>query len=99
MALDTGATYTLISPEAARSLGYALNRRSKTVPITTPSRTETVPLVRVRAIQCMGRQLRNVDVICHTLPKKATVEGLLGLNFLNKFNLSLFFKDHFLEIR
>lgn len=98
MALDTGATYTLISPEAAVSIGYHPTRARKTTIITTPTSVEYVPLIRLSKIRCLGQLIHYFDVVCHSLPPESTVDGLLGLNFLNRFNLSLFFRDHYLEI-
>ncbi len=42
--------------------------------------------------------MRDVKVVVHDLPPTSRVDGLLGLNFLNNFNLKLMFKKGYLEI-
>ena len=82
MALDTGATYTMIPLEIAQDIGYDPASIKKRSEISTASGLILVPLITVSEVKALGLGLRNIDVICHSLPSESPVEGLLGLNFL-----------------
>ncbi|MEA3369061.1 MAG: retropepsin-like aspartic protease [Candidatus Ratteibacteria bacterium] len=85
MALDTGATYTMIPAEIARDIGCNPEASKKQIEISTASGLILCPLVTVSAIKSCGLNLKNIEVICHSLPHESPVEGLLGLNFLLHF--------------
>ena len=82
MALDTGATFTMIPPEIATDIGYDPVLSKKRIEISTASGSIITPMLNVKSISCLGTKVSNVDVVCHNLPSQSPVEGLLGLNFL-----------------
>ncbi|MBI4357796.1 MAG: retroviral-like aspartic protease family protein [Candidatus Omnitrophica bacterium] len=99
MALDTGATFTMIPPEATLSIGINPADPSRMREITTGSGTVYCPIVTIPEFTAFGSKVKNLEVFCHTLPPESPVDGLLGLNFLKQFDLRLNFKKGFLEIR
>jgi predicted aspartyl protease len=99
MALDTGATYTMIPWKVVESLGYEPALSEKRTSVVTTSTIEVVPLITMECIKVLGVKADNVDVACHDLPPKSRTEGLLGLSFLNRFNIDLHFKKRTLEIK
>lgn len=98
MALDTGATYTMIPVEAALAAGRDPSRSRKKIEITTGSGIEYVPLIVIPEFRAFGVRIKNLEVICHNLPTQSPVEGLLGLNFLNKSKLMIDFSAHTIRI-
>lgn len=96
---DTGATYTMIPWKVAESLGYDPALSRKRTSIVTASTTETVPLITIKALSTLGHKVDEVEVACHDLPPKSRVDGLLGLSFLKNFDINLYFKRGFLEIK
>lgn len=82
MALDTGATYTIISLETAIAIGYNPVLSQRHIEITTASGVAIAPVIKVRSIACLGKEVKNLEVICHDLPQQSPAKGLLGLNFL-----------------
>lgn len=98
MALDTGATYTLIPFEAAMAAGINPVRAKKQIEIVMGGGIVMAPLIRVPSFKAFGYEVKNLEVICHNLPPESSVEGLLGLNFLIQFNVLLKFLEHSLEI-
>lgn len=82
MALDTGATYTMIPIEIACDIGYDPATTRKRIEISTANGLILAPLIDIAKISAFGFSLKNVSVICHDLPPESPVEGLLGLNFL-----------------
>ena len=92
LALDTGATMTMVSRRTLAYLGYDPLGVSDRVPITTGSGVEYVPEITIASIQSLGHEYRNFPVLCHTLPPSATVDGVLGLDFLRDKRLVLDFR-------
>ena len=83
LALDTGATYTMIPAEKVIITGYKFPpSKEKSVRISTASGIEYVPLVNISLFKCLGITVKNIEIVCHDLPSESPVEGLLGLNFL-----------------
>jgi predicted aspartyl protease len=83
MALDTGATFTMIPPEKIIATGHKIPTvQEKMIKIFTASGTEYVPVVTISSLTCLGVTVRDIEVVCHDLPPESPVEGLLGLNFL-----------------
>jgi predicted aspartyl protease len=81
LALDTGATGSMINWDVAVLLGYDPASVKERIQITTGSGVEFAPRIAIKKVQIMGRSLENFLMLCHTLPPSATVDGLLGLDF------------------
>ena len=81
LALDTGATGSMINWDVAVLLGYDPASAKERIQVTTGSGVEFAPRIVVQKIEILGRSLENFPVLCHTLPPSATVDGLLGLDF------------------
>lgn len=93
LALDTGATTTVINSGMLLSIGYDPALSSDRVQITTGSGVEFVPRLVMKRLIALGRELTDFSVLCHTLPPSAGVDGLLGLDFLRGYTLRVDFKD------
>jgi len=98
VALDTGATYTMIPWDFAEALGYEPSLSKHRVTIVTASGTEKAPIITLNSISVLGKEARNVDCVVHDLPQVSRVEGLLGLSFLKNFSILLNFRQGILRI-
>jgi predicted aspartyl protease len=98
LALDTGTTLTLIPPETAVAIGYDPAAATERFEITVAGAQVSAPVITVKSLTVLGRTVRNLQVICHTLPSASPVNGLLGLNFLRQFNVLLRFRSGRLEL-
>ncbi|MBI3317778.1 MAG: clan AA aspartic protease [Candidatus Omnitrophica bacterium] len=96
--LDTGASITTLSHEAALDIGCDPARATRRTEIMTASSVERVPLIVIPLMEVLGHRLRNLEVVCHDLPPVSPVVGLLGLNFLKHFDLHLNFRSRTLEL-
>jgi len=85
--VDTGASFTVISREAAKELGITIDENTPFIPITTASSVIFNPLVTLRSIRVGEAEIENVDVLVHNLPGRSA--GLLGNSFLSKFKVVL----------
>ena len=97
--LDTGASFTIVSTDVLVRLGYdpadpALERQR----IITGSGVEAAPALPVRSASAIGQKVKMLEVLCHDLPAESGVDGLLGLNFLKEFKLTIRFQRGIVEL-
>ncbi len=98
MALDTGATYVMVSWDIAEKLSLKPELSRERIETVTASGVEKSPLIELPSLSLAGKEVNNVKSIVHDLPSKSYVDGLLGLSFLKNFNVCLNFKEGILEI-
>jgi predicted aspartyl protease len=92
LALDTGATATLINVGMLVALGYDPASAPDRTQVTTGSGVEYAPRITLRRIRALGLVRQRMTVLAHTLPPSAGVDGLLGVDFLRGEKLSIDFK-------
>jgi predicted aspartyl protease len=93
LALDTGATITLINSEIIVLLGYNPATSAYRIQVTTGSGVELCPRVTVQRLEALGKSINDFSVLCHTLPPTSQVDGLLGLDFFRGFQISIDFRN------
>ena len=87
--LDTGAAMTLVLPEVLDDLGYGARDGDKITGISTANAAiEQGYRLRVRYFQALGFEFRDFRIHAHELPDYG-VEGLLGMDFLEKFDFDV----------
>ena len=91
--LDTGASLTIVANDIMAQLGYdpanpGLDRQR----IIMGSGIEYAPRTSVRSATAIGQKVTNLEILCHDLPPESGVDGLLGLNFLRHFKLTIRFR-------
>lgn len=91
LAVDTGASITMISIESALAIGIDPFKATRHIEITTTNGVILTPIITIPSFTCFGIDVKNMDVICHNLPAESSVEGLLGLNFLKSAKVSIDF--------
>lgn len=91
LALDTGATDTMVDANRLTSLGYNLSE-FPLVKIMTANGTAQVPNLTVARISALGQERTDFPLLAHTLPPTATVDGVLGLDFLRGHVLNIDFR-------
>lgn len=98
MAIDTGATYTLIPWKIVQALGIDLTNSKETITIVTASTTEESPIVEIPSIFALGKETKNIKAVIHDLPPASRVDGLLGLNILQALKIKIDFEKNIIEI-
>ncbi|MBI2917359.1 MAG: retroviral-like aspartic protease family protein [Chloroflexi bacterium] len=93
LALDTGATATMINVAPLTAIGYDPSLAPDRVQVTTGSGVEYAPLLRVTRIKSIGQERLDFPVLAHTLPPSASIDGLLGLDFLRRQMLQIDFRQ------
>ena len=92
LALDTGATSTLVNVGMLVAIGYDPALTVERVQVTTGSGVEFAPRVVLLRVSALGQERLGFPVLAHTLPPSVNVDGLLGLNFFRGLNLAIDFR-------
>ena len=82
LALDTGATDSVINVAVLVFIGYDPALAAERVQVTTGSGVEFAPRVSLERILALEQVRNDFRVLAHTLPPTAGIDGLLGLDFL-----------------
>lgn len=98
LALDTGASATMISAKKLAEVGYDLDKPKDEIYITTGSGLIFVPKIGIEKLTSLGKTKENFIVIAHDLPPTASVDGVLGLDFLRGNILTVDFVQGFIEL-
>ena len=95
--VDTSAAMTILSWEILEGLGYNPAGTRERVRLVTVSGVEFVPRITVESFYCLGEEVRDFPVICHDLPFNY-VDGLLGMDFLRRFDVTIHPKRGIIEV-
>lgn len=98
LALDTGAIMTVVSNSVLLDMGYDPFAASEQVEVTTGSGVVVVPQIEISRIEALGQEQQNFLILCHSFPPSATVNGVLGLDFLRDKRLVLDFRTGILTL-
>ena len=98
LALDTGATTTVIPTAVALALGYNLSNPKGQIGLLTASGAASAKVITVRKLTAIGETVEDIEVLCHNLPGNSAIKGLLGLNFLKHFNVNISFSTGTIEL-
>ncbi len=92
LALDTGATTTLVNVAVLTCIGYDPAMETERFQVTTGSGIEFVPRVALEKLEALGQIEEAFSVYSHTLPASTGVDGILGLDFFRDRNLNIDFR-------
>ena len=92
LALDTGATTTLINTDVMVLVGYDPATAAERIQVTTGSSIEFCAQMIIDRIESIEHVREGFPVLCHTLPPSAQVDGLLGLDFFRHCRLEIDFQ-------
>lgn len=87
--VDTGASYTTISPAAAQAAGIQLPDNPTVLSFHTANGVIQAPLGTLRSMEIGGFELNDVTVAIHDVFPDPAIAGLLGQNFLSQFRLEI----------
>ncbi len=87
--IDTASAYTILSQEILEFIGCNPAIASKKQRIISASGHIIVPVVSVGRFSCFEKTIDDFNVLGHTLTFGVYVDGLLGMDFLSKFNIEI----------
>jgi predicted aspartyl protease len=91
LALDTGASRTLIRASILTAVGFDLSAATRHRNIRAATGGARAPVVELRQLLVLGQARTNFEVAAHELPPAVTYDGLVGLDFLRGLVLTLDF--------
>ena len=65
--------------------------------LTTANGLILAPEVRIEEFHSLGQAVRPFPVLAHTIPLGSQVSGVLGMNFLRRFPITLDFRQGVIE--
>lgn len=86
--IDTGASFTVISPAMATQLGIVPDPNGPKIRIHTAGGIREAPMVRLATLDLGGLTVRDLDVVVMEFPGAKDI-GLLGLDYLKHFRMTL----------
>ena len=93
LAVDTGASQTMIKVGLLVAVGYDPSLVPERVQVTTGSGVEYAPRVVVSRMKALGSERERLPVLAHTLPTSAHIDGLLGLDYMGDQTLVIDFRE------
>ncbi len=96
--VDTGAAFTAISQRAAIETKVDVTP-VRQMRIVSAHRVAHVPIIRIDAFQVGSRCVENMEVMVLPLPSELRTDGLLGVNFLEKFRVTFEFDQETIILR
>ncbi len=87
--VDTGATYTVITPRLAKKLGVQITPDTPRISIITANGHIKAPLVTLDHFSIGRLELNNVQVVVQDLGNDLLLAGLIGMNFFKGMDLSV----------
>jgi predicted aspartyl protease len=98
LALDTGATRSLVNAGILVSIGCDPALADERYQVTTGSGVEFVPVVTVKRLSTLGMTREGFSLLSHTLPPSSCVDGLLGVDFLHGTSLHIDFRQDVISL-
>ncbi len=89
----------MISRQAAARLGIDTTRPLRTQPLAGVGHTSAVPFVRLDCVQVGASVGTGIEASVFDLPPLFRVDGVIGLNFLRRFRITLEFDTRTLMFR
>ena len=91
LALDTGASDTMLRPSKLATIGYDFADAPK-VEVTMGNGVVQVPDITLSRISALDQERFNFRVLAHALPPESTIDGVLGLDFMRNHLLTIDFR-------
>ena len=85
--VDTGAAFSLLSPAILRAVGIDPAQARAQQRIATASGYVVAPVVTIPRLQCLGQHCNQCQALAHALPFGSSINGVLGMDFLERFPL------------
>jgi len=82
--VDTGSAFSLVSPTILRAVGIDLAQAIMHQRIVTANGYVVAPIVVIPRLECLGQRFDQYRVLAHTLPFGSALNGVLGMDFLER---------------
>ena len=89
LALDTGSSATMVTPDVTDALGYGARGGLKRTVIRSAIGDEPGYMMKVARFEALGFAVDDFPMHVHDLPDGHDIDGLLGLSFLRRFDYTV----------
>ena len=96
--LDTGASITTLTPDAARRLNLSYDS-GRSISLATAGGLVSAPIIEVSGFSVGAAEVERLQVGILPLPGEGGFDGLLGMNFLQQFSSSINQQDGVLHLQ
>lgn len=93
VAVDTGATDTVLDLGLLIAAGYDAALAPNQVPMVSGTGMSYVPSLTVTRLTALGQSRATFPVLGHTFPPATSIDGVLGLDFLRGGILTIDFRS------
>jgi len=97
--VDTGAAITMLSQRVAEEMGLDWEHPLRQDRVASVHQVVRAPVVRLASLQVGSQRLSDVEVLVVPLPSELRVDGVLGVNFLERFRPTFEFEQAVLVLR
>jgi predicted aspartyl protease len=98
MAIDTGATFSLVNKEILADLGFDPDECTDMYRVTTGNGTGEMLRIITQSVESVGIRRLRFPVLCHSLPPGTGIDGLLGIDFFEGTRLHIDFIDNIISV-
>lgn len=87
--VDTGATFTVITPQLASEMGVVIDKATPKMSILTANGWIQAPVVTIHHMSLGDVQIDDVQAVVQDLGGDPNLSGLLGMNFFKDIELTI----------
>ena len=87
--VDTGATYTVITPALAKELGVSTSKNTQKIAILTANGWIQAPIITLNHLSIGDVEVSGIQAVVQDLGGDANLNGLLGMNFFKDIELTI----------
>ena len=99
LVFDPGSFRTIIKTRLTDSLGYQATGKSKRITTTSVVGKEYGYTLMLQKLSVLGFEFNNIEVAGFDLPEKYGIDGLLGLDLLEKFEVTLRHRERWIQFQ
>jgi predicted aspartyl protease len=96
--LDTGSSITTLTLSAMYRLGMDPQNPDERRITHVWGGVHETPILIMPRLRVFGQERCNIEVACGDLPPAIKLDGVLGLNFLQHFDLRINFREAYIEL-
>lgn len=97
--VDTGAAITILSSEVAEEIELDVSQPLRRERVASVHQVVWAPVVQLSSLQVGSQSVTDLEVLVVSLPSELRIDGLLGVNFLERFRPTFEFDRSILVLR
>jgi predicted aspartyl protease len=83
--VDTGSSFTILPVQVLQNLGHDTGSPLRRQELVTGQGKIYAPVINVSWFNCVGQLIESFEIVAHNIPPNLRIDGLLGMDFLTRF--------------